>query len=76
MRVAFIGIGTMGSWMALNELDVPMRMAQLAFDDMSEGMNRGWGKLDSRSPMMLQKERAGVEFAVSAEGAKKTLARG
>ena len=31
---------------------------------MTEALNRGWEKQDSRSPMMLQVERSGVKIAV------------
>ena len=31
---------------------------------MTEALNRGWGELDSRSAMMLQEERSGVEVRV------------
>ena len=46
------------------ELNVPMRLANLALADLSEGLNRGWGNRDSRSIMLLQTERAGVEVKV------------
>ena len=46
------------------ELGVPMRLANLALEEMTEARNRGWDDLDSRSPMMLQQERAGVKIAV------------
>lgn len=46
------------------ELNVPMRMANLALADLSEGLNRGWGNRDSRAIMVLQTERAGVEVKV------------
>lgn len=46
------------------ELNVPMRLANLAFAEMSEALNRGWGELDSRVAMRLQLERAGVEIEV------------
>ena len=42
------------------ELGVPMRFCQLTLEEMNEAMNRGWGNLDSRAPMKLQLERAGV----------------
>ena len=45
------------------ELGVPMRLCQLTLEEMNEAMNRGWGALDSRVPMKLQNERAGVEIA-------------
>ena len=46
------------------ELNVPMRLANLALADLSEGLNRGWGNRDSRAIMVLQTERAGVEVKV------------
>ena len=46
------------------ELNVPMRLANMALADMSEGLVRGWGNRDSRSMMILQTERAGVEIKV------------
>ncbi len=46
------------------ELNVPMRLANLALADLAEGLNRGWGQRDSRSIMVLQTERAGVKIAV------------
>lgn len=42
------------------ELGVPMRMVNLALQEMTEGRNRGWDEWDSRSPMQLQVQRAGV----------------
>jgi hypothetical protein len=41
-----------------------MRLANLALADLAEGLNRDWGNRDSRSIMLLQLERAGVEVAV------------
>ena len=42
------------------ELGVPMRLSQLTLEEMNEAMNRGWAGRDSRVPMALQLERAGV----------------
>ncbi|UPY38912.1 NAD(P)-dependent oxidoreductase [Sediminicoccus sp. KRV36] len=42
------------------DLGVPMRFCQLTLEEMNEAMNRGWEHLDSRVPMKLQLERAGV----------------
>jgi 3-hydroxyisobutyrate dehydrogenase len=42
------------------ELNVPMRFCNLALEEMNEALNRGWENLDSRVPMKLQLERAGV----------------
>lgn len=57
------------------ELGVPMKYAQVAHEDFTEALERGWGERDSRSPMQLQNERAGVTIKVSAEEVKKTMAR-
>ncbi len=43
---------------------VPMRLANLALEEMTEAMNRGWQERDSRVAMLLQEERAGVEIRV------------
>jgi 3-hydroxyisobutyrate dehydrogenase len=44
------------------ELNVPMRFCNLALEEMNEALNRGWENLDSRVPMKLQLERAGVSI--------------
>ncbi len=49
------------------EFDVPMRLANLALQEMTEAMNRGWGDRDSRAAMLLQEERAGVQVRVPPE---------
>jgi 3-hydroxyisobutyrate dehydrogenase-like beta-hydroxyacid dehydrogenase len=41
------------------EFDVPMRIANLTLQEMTEAMNRGWAQRDSRTAMLLQEERAG-----------------
>jgi 3-hydroxyisobutyrate dehydrogenase len=46
------------------ELGVPMRLANLTMEEMTEGLARGFGDQDSRSYLKLQLERAGVEIAV------------
>ncbi len=46
------------------EFDVPMRLANLALQEMTKAINRGWGDRDSRVAMLLQEERAGVEVRV------------
>jgi 3-hydroxyisobutyrate dehydrogenase-like beta-hydroxyacid dehydrogenase len=57
------------------DFGVPMRIANLALAELSEALNRGWGTRDSRSPMLLQLERAGVEIKVAPERIKEALAR-
>jgi 3-hydroxyisobutyrate dehydrogenase-like beta-hydroxyacid dehydrogenase len=49
------------------EHNVPMRLANIAFADMTEAMNLGWGARDSRSPMKIQERRAAVDIAVPRE---------
>ena len=49
------------------ELLVPMRLSELALDELTEALNRGWGERDSRTAMLLQEERAGVSIAVPEE---------
>jgi 3-hydroxyisobutyrate dehydrogenase len=49
------------------ELGMPMRMCNLAFAEMTEALARGWGDRDSRSVMLLQQERAGINIAVDPE---------
>src|ERR1700733_15148762 len=56
------------------ELGVPMRMCNLAYAEMTEAMARGWGGRDSRSVMLLQQERAGIEIAVDPERLREALA--
>ncbi|MBV8888738.1 MAG: NAD(P)-dependent oxidoreductase [Alphaproteobacteria bacterium] len=46
------------------ELKVPMHMANLALDELTEALNRGWENRDSRVAMLLQQERAGVKIEV------------
>lgn len=52
---------------------VPMRMINLAREEMTEALNRGWGHRDSRAFLLLQIERAGVEIAVEPERVKAVL---
>jgi 3-hydroxyisobutyrate dehydrogenase len=47
--------------------DVPMRMAEIAMQDMTAALQRGWGERDARIAMTLQEERAGVSVHVPAE---------
>lgn len=57
------------------ELHVPMPMANLALDELTAALNRGWGERDSRSAMLLQQERADVKIAVDAEQLKAAVER-
>ena len=55
------------------ENKVPMRLANLTLEEMSEAMNRGWAERDSRVAMLLQEERAGVEIKVPLAALKEVL---
>jgi 3-hydroxyisobutyrate dehydrogenase len=57
------------------EIGVPMRIANLTHAEMSEALNRGWSHRDSRVPMLLQEERAGVEIKVPADKIQEVLKR-
>jgi 3-hydroxyisobutyrate dehydrogenase len=57
------------------ELGVPMRIAALTHAEMTEALNRGWSQRDSRVPMLLQEERAGVEIKVAADKIQEVLKR-
>jgi 3-hydroxyisobutyrate dehydrogenase-like beta-hydroxyacid dehydrogenase len=47
------------------EHHVPMRVANLALEELTEALNRGWAERDSRVAMLLQEERAGVDIKVA-----------
>ena len=55
------------------ELNVPMRLANLALEELTEAVNRGWSERDSRVAMLLQEERAGVEIKVAPERLQEVL---
>jgi 3-hydroxyisobutyrate dehydrogenase-like beta-hydroxyacid dehydrogenase len=55
------------------EVKVPMRLANLTLEEMTEALNRGWSERDSRVAMLLQEERAGVEIKVPAAAIKEVL---
>jgi len=40
---------------------VPMRLANMAYEELTEAMNRGWGARNSSVGQLLQVERAGIE---------------
>ncbi len=56
------------------EVGVPMRLANLTLEEMTEARNRGWDGRDSRVAMVLQQERAGVQIAVEPERLRRALA--
>jgi 3-hydroxyisobutyrate dehydrogenase len=46
---------------------VPMKIGQIAMDELAAAKSRGWGQRDSRVAMTLQEERAGVSVKVPPE---------
>jgi 3-hydroxyisobutyrate dehydrogenase len=58
-----------------HEHHVPMRMAHLALDELTEALNRGWGERDSRVAMLLQEERADLEIKVDDERLRQAKGR-
>ena len=46
------------------ENGVPMRFANMTLAEMTEALNKGWGKRDSRAAMLIQEERAGLDIRV------------
>lgn len=58
------------------EVGVPMRIAELTLADFEEGLKRGWSERDSRTPMLLQNERAGVTPHVPADKLKEAMKGG
>ncbi|MDG2285337.1 MAG: NAD(P)-dependent oxidoreductase [Alphaproteobacteria bacterium] len=57
------------------EIGVPMRIANLTLEEMTEALNRGWGTMDSRVSLKLQLERSGVKVAVDPDRLKAALER-
>ncbi len=55
------------------EHKVPMKLANITLEEMTEALNRGWAERDSRVAMLLQEERAGVEIKVPDAELKKVL---
>jgi len=58
------------------EVGVPMRLANLTLEEMTEARARGWDGQDSRSCMKLQIERAGVDVIVDPERLKLAMSNG
>jgi len=55
------------------EYGVPMRLANLALEEITEALGRGWGDRDSSSFMLLEEERAGVDIKVPRERIRQIL---
>lgn len=56
------------------DVQVPMRLTNLALMELTEALNRGWGARDSRVGSLLQQERAGIPpIAVAPDKIKAVL---
>src|SRR5881275_1060178 len=55
------------------EHKVPMRLANITLEEMTEALNRGWGERDSRVAMLLQEERADVAIRVADAAIRQVL---
>lgn len=58
------------------QLGVPMQVGDAAYRYFEDALERGWENRDSRAPMQIQNERAGVEIKLTAEDVANILARG
>jgi 3-hydroxyisobutyrate dehydrogenase len=57
-------------------VNVPTRLCNLALEEITEAMNRGWSKRDAQSALLLQQERAGVaKFEVPLNDIEEVLKR-
>jgi hypothetical protein len=55
------------------EAGVPMKIGEIALQELEEGMRRGWSERDCRVTMTLQTERAGVQVNVPPEKLRDAL---
>jgi 3-hydroxyisobutyrate dehydrogenase len=53
--------------------NVPLKVGQIALDELDEAMRRGWSERDWRVAMTLQEERAGVAVRVAPEQLRAAL---
>ena len=58
------------------EYKVPMKLANVTLEEMTEALNRGWADRDSRVAMLLQAERAGVDIKVPDAELRRVLEAG
>jgi 3-hydroxyisobutyrate dehydrogenase len=58
------------------EHKVPMKLANITLEEMTEALNRGWAERDSRVAMLLQEERAGVDIKVADADLRRVLDAG
>ena len=52
---------------------MPMRNAEIAMQDMTEALQRGWGERDARITMSLQEERAGVSVQIPVDQLREVM---
>ena len=58
------------------QVGVPARLSQMALEELSEAMNRGWGRRDAQSVLLLQQERSGLPpFAEPIEAIEAAMKR-
>lgn len=55
------------------ETEVPMQIGQIALDELSRAIERGWIERDFRVAMTLQEERAGVSPRIPAQALREAL---
>jgi 3-hydroxyisobutyrate dehydrogenase len=55
------------------ECGVPLRVGEIAFEELDEAMKRGWSERDCRVAMTLQEERAAVSVRVPRDQLEKSL---
>ena len=58
------------------ELNVPMRLSNLALEELTEAMTRGWENRDSSALLQLQEERSTVYVAISQQEIDAEMDRG
>ena len=56
------------------DVEVPMRLINLTQQEMREALNRDWGHRDSRSYLLLQQERAGIQVEENVDDVAAILA--
>jgi 3-hydroxyisobutyrate dehydrogenase len=54
-------------------MGVPMRLIDQTVAEMTKALGRGWEDRDSRVSMLLQQERAGLDFAVDPKDAQAVI---
>jgi 3-hydroxyisobutyrate dehydrogenase len=58
------------------EFGVPMRVANLALEELTEALNRGWGGRDSRVAMLLQRSAPACKIAVPPDQVRGVVDKG